>query len=526
VDATIATADLADGSVSTVKLADNSVTSAKIVDGTIATADLADGSVSTVKLADNSVTSAKIVDATIATADLADGSVSTVKLTDNSVTSAKIVDATIATADLADGSVSTVKLADNSVTSAKIADGTIATADLADGSVTAAKLAAGATITGSGAANHVAFWSGTSELSSNANLFWDNTNSRLGIGTTSPNNGYLHLNGTNTNYHGIHFTHPASGTTNTDGFLIGPFSTNSNDLTLWNWEAGSIAFGTSATTRMTINPAGNVGIGTVSPSTTFAVGTNKFNVSGADGDLTFSDPQGSITFPAVSAGAPPMMHMFASGSTNTNRMVIAHSSTFNNWGLEYEDVGDKFHFLSNGTAVLTVDLGTSRVGIGVTSPGYKLDLPNIVSFGGQGRANAWVTYSDTRVKSGQKPINYGLKEVLAMNPKRYIHHSSDFESGKLTLKEGSETIGLIAQEVYQVVPEIVSKPQDESKELWSLDYNKLVPVLIKAIQEQQALIASQHASLAELKAELAELRKLVMAQQKATANTTATIGNE
>lgn len=41
-------------------------------------------------------------------------------------------------------------------------------------------------ITGSGAATRVAFWSGTSALSSNANLFWDNTNSRLGINTAVP----------------------------------------------------------------------------------------------------------------------------------------------------------------------------------------------------------------------------------------------------------------------------------------------------------------------------------------------------
>jgi hypothetical protein len=47
--------------------------------------------------------------------------------------------------------------------------------------------ATGGGITGSGAANKVAFWSGTSALSSNSNFHWDNTNSRLGIKSTSPN---------------------------------------------------------------------------------------------------------------------------------------------------------------------------------------------------------------------------------------------------------------------------------------------------------------------------------------------------
>jgi hypothetical protein len=44
----------------------------------------------------------------------------------------------------------------------------------------------GGTLTGSGTATRVAFWSGTSSLSSSSNLYWDNTNSRLGIGTSSP----------------------------------------------------------------------------------------------------------------------------------------------------------------------------------------------------------------------------------------------------------------------------------------------------------------------------------------------------
>ena len=41
-------------------------------------------------------------------------------------------------------------------------------------------------VTGTGTSSRVAFWNGTSSLSSSANLFWDNTNSRLGIGTAVP----------------------------------------------------------------------------------------------------------------------------------------------------------------------------------------------------------------------------------------------------------------------------------------------------------------------------------------------------
>ena len=44
----------------------------------------------------------------------------------------------------------------------------------------------GGTVTGTGVATRVAFWSGTSSLSADSNLYWDDTNDRLGIGTTSP----------------------------------------------------------------------------------------------------------------------------------------------------------------------------------------------------------------------------------------------------------------------------------------------------------------------------------------------------
>ncbi len=49
------------------------------------------------------------------------------------------------------------------------------------------------TVGGTGTATRVAFWSGTNTLGSNTNLYWDNTNSRLGIGTSTPNTGKIHI---------------------------------------------------------------------------------------------------------------------------------------------------------------------------------------------------------------------------------------------------------------------------------------------------------------------------------------------
>ena len=67
------------------------------------------------------------------------------------------------------------------------------------GRITAASNGTGGGITGSGTATRVAFWTGTNTLSSNANLYWDNTNGRLGIGTTTPQRA-LHVAPTSTSY--------------------------------------------------------------------------------------------------------------------------------------------------------------------------------------------------------------------------------------------------------------------------------------------------------------------------------------
>jgi len=58
--------------------------------------------------------------------------------------------------------------------------------------------ATGTAVLGTGTVNYVAYWSGTNALAGSANLYWDNTNARLGIGVTPGNN--LHVYGTGASY--------------------------------------------------------------------------------------------------------------------------------------------------------------------------------------------------------------------------------------------------------------------------------------------------------------------------------------
>jgi len=119
--------------------------------------------------------------------------------------------------------------------------------------------------------------------------------------------------------------------------------------------------------------------------------------------------------------------------------------------------------------------------------------------------------SDSRIKLFQKPLSYGLKDVLKLKPKKYLRVEPELngKSDKLVINKnkGKEDIGLVAQEVYQIMPELVTKPRFEEKELWGLNYNGVTAVLVKAIQEQQSEFEKQQQQIDSLKKEIAELKK-------------------
>jgi len=81
--------------------------------------------------------------------------------------------------------------------------------------------------------------------------------------------------------------------------------------------------------------------------------------------------------------------------------------------------------------------------------------------------------SDRRLKTDIEDLDGGLETLLDLRPVSYSLKSN-----------GSEThLGLIGQEVAEVLPEIVNKPEDDDGYL-GLNYTQLVAVLIDAIQTQ------------------------------------------
>ncbi|MCX7993349.1 MAG: hypothetical protein N2651_06740 [Fimbriimonadales bacterium] len=60
--------------------------------------------------------------------------------------------------------------------------------------------------------------------------------------------------------------------------------------------------------------------------------------------------------PAPYANTATLLNLFQSGTNNPDRMVITHSPGFTNWGLQYRDTDDSFHFLANGITRLRIGL--------------------------------------------------------------------------------------------------------------------------------------------------------------------------
>ena len=111
-------------------------------------------------------------------------------------------------------------------------------------------------------------------------------------------------------------------------------------------------------------------------------------------------------------------------------------------------------------------------------------------------AAAFVQSSDERLKEQIRPTQYGLDAVMKLNPVDYFWKNKAI-SDKLQT-------GFIAQEVEKIVPDAVShhyitdeemaqykaagKPTPEISDPYGVNYQTLTPILVKAVQEQQAMI--------------------------------------
>jgi hypothetical protein len=106
-------------------------------------------------------------------------------------------------------------------------------------------------------------------------------------------------------------------------------------------------------------------------------------------------------------------------------------------------------------------------------------------------ANGTALTSDKRLKKDVQENPYGIESVMQLKPLKYKKLIVDsFANGEMVFNKSIEIdeVGFFAQDVYKIIPEVVLKPKDESKETWAIDYSKIVPILTQAIQDQQEII--------------------------------------
>lgn len=112
-----------------------------------------------------------------------------------------------------------------------------------------------------------------------------------------------------------------------------------------------------------------------------------------------------------------------------------------------------------------------NVGIGTTTPGVNFNLHVIGNIAYTGNI---YDVSDIRLKENITPLDNALAKVSAING---IYFNNKEEPPE------NREVGVIAQEVKKVLPEVVSEDSEGFK---SVDYSKFTPLLIEAVKELKA----------------------------------------
>jgi hypothetical protein len=296
----------------------------------------------------------------------------------------------------------------------------------------------------------------------------------IGIGTTSPAS-KLHVE-SGTAHNKLSITSTASGGTGYDAVidLLGSASNSECAINMGiNGDAdreqiktyqSDMTFRTNNVERMRIAANGTMGFGMQPLGANSGSAFFDGNVSSKDGFMT----------------------------TGTNLQFLAPSATntifLRDNGNESMRIDASGRLIVGGTAT-----SGSTGGVTVSGAGYRhmyMWNSGMYFWNGANEANlsaggAWNNASDERLKENITDIPYGLAEVKQLQPKKYS-----------MITGGEEQVGLIAQEVETIIPELVTTSGEANMK--SLSYGNLNAVLIKAIQEQQALIESLTARIATL----------------------------
>jgi len=153
--------------------------------------------------------------------------------------------------------------------------------------------------------------------------------------------------------------------------------------------------------------------------------------------------------------------------TSGGALVIGTSTAaFNTPSLQIGGAGSSYFSLYQ-------DYSGTAVGMEMTS---NTNVLKIQFFGSSGNYYfAGSNISDRRSKSNIQEIGEGLSKILQLKPSTFVYNTNSH------ITKG----GFIAQEVLEVVPDFVTIPEDET-EMMGVDYNSILALAVKAIQELKA----------------------------------------
>jgi len=272
----------------------------------------------------------------------------------------------------------------------------------------------------------------------------------VGIGTTSPID-KLNVNGGVT----------STGLANPSNTAIGSFQfgyDGTNGI-IRTWNSSPIIYQaynyqsweTSGSERMRITSGGNVGIGTTSPA-------YKLDVAGTGG---------FVSSVSIDSSNTPFLYFRSTRASGQSGYIKDDG----NMVFQKTESGGGFRFLnSSSTILMSIDSG-GNVDIDTLGTGLVYSNSGVLTS---------TNPSDSRLKDNIVSLNYGLNEILKLRPVSYNWKNDKINQGK--------QFGFIAQEVQEVMPELVKEFETEEGNRLGLDKEGIYAALVNAIKELKAEI--------------------------------------
>jgi hypothetical protein len=266
------------------------------------------------------------------------------------------------------------------------------------------------------------------------------TDGKVGVGTTTPDR-HVTVEGSGGTYLNVR-DDSAGGPYE---ILLGSDGNGGIVSTVTNHDLQLRAGGNN--TRMIVKSDGKVGIGTTTPG---------FLLDVTDRIRLRQGPNGQAGIWLFET-APNKDQAFM-GIANDNQVGF-WGNTGANWGL-----------------VMDTTTGNVAIGLGATSTtAGKLDVGGIV------HASSYSSSSDARFKTNVAPIEDALDKVAAIRGVAFDWNELYQSLGRST---GRREIGVIAQDVEKVCPELVNEWNEEGYK--GVDYGRLTALLIEAVKELKA----------------------------------------